>query len=141
MMEEEGVVVAIEEGVARVRMSRGSRCEGCRACSLLGGEPELELPATEGLEVGAKVLVEIPEQGSWLSPVLLFALPILALVGGVVVGEQWRPAGLGGESASLVLGFGGLVLVFLVAVVIDRAFVRGRQPQPRIARVLGAGEQ
>ncbi len=140
-MEQEGVVVGIQDGVARVRMQRGPKCESCCACSLVGPEPELELPATEGLEVGARVAVEIAERGSWLSPVLLFALPLAALVGGVLLGERWHPPGLGADSASLVLGFGGLVVVFLVAMVIDRAFVRGRQPQPRITRVLeGKGD-
>ncbi len=139
-MEEEGVVVAIEEGRARVRMKRGSRCEGCCACTVLGGEPELEVPTTGNLAVGARVIVEVPESGSWLSSLLLFALPLIALVAGVIAGEQWRPRALGGQSAALVLGFGALLVVFLVAMLVDRTFVRKRQPEPRIARVLGAGE-
>jgi len=135
-MREEGTVVGIAGRVARVRMAGGPRCEGCCACALgSGGQRELEIPTDVPLEIGARVVVEVAPAGAWLSTLLLFVLPLLGLVGGVVAGEQWQPFGLGGSASPLVLGFGLLVVLFVLAAIIDRMLVRPRQPRPTIVEV------
>ena len=136
-MRETGTVVEMAGHVARVQVEQGPHCGSCCACSALsGGSAELEVPTDTTLEVGSRVVVEIPEQSSWVSSLLLFGLPLVGLVAGVVVGQEWQPFGLGSNGAALILGFGLLVVLFAVSAAIDRAFVRKRQPQPSIVQVL-----
>ncbi|MBM4031327.1 MAG: SoxR reducing system RseC family protein [Planctomycetes bacterium] len=138
MVREEGVVVAVSGRVARVRMRPGAECGRCCACSALGG-PERELEAETGLAppVGSRVVVEIEAGSPWLSSFLLFVLPLLGLIVGVAVGWQWPPFGLGRDAAALALGFGLLALLFALAMVIDRRYVRPGQKPPEIVEVLG----
>ena len=136
-MRETGTVVEMAGHVARVQVEQGPHCGSCCACSALsGGSAELDVPTDTTLEVGSRVVVEIPEQSSWVSSLLLFGLPLVGLVAGVVVGQEWQPFGLGSNGAALILGFGLLVVLFAVSAAIDRAFVRKRQPQPSIVQVL-----
>ena len=136
-MRETGTVVEMAGHVARVQVEQGPHCGSCCACSALsGGSAELDVPTDTTLEVGSRVVVEIPEQSSWVSSLLLFCLPLVGLVAGVVVGQEWQPFGWSSNAAALTLGFGLLVVLFAVSAAIDRAFVRKRQPQPSIVQVL-----
>jgi positive regulator of sigma E activity len=135
-MRQEGVVITVRGERALVRLSARGGCEGCCACSSTSGcTQELEAVTTEPVEAGWRVLVEVSSAGAALSALLVFALPLVGLVGGVIVGSRWG----GGTAAPLVLGFGALVALFAVAVVVERAVVRPRLPEPRIVDVLNRG--
>jgi sigma-E factor negative regulatory protein RseC len=139
-MREAGTVVGVAGRLARVRMEGGSQCDGCCACSLgSSGQRELEVATDIPVQAGSRVIVEIGSASAWLSTFLLFVLPLLGLVGGVIAGEQWRPLGVGGNAEPLVLGFGLLAVFFALAAIIDRLFVRPRQPDPTIVDVLTPG--
>ena len=140
-MREEGTVVAVEGNVARVRMAPGRSCGSCCACAVHDGQRELEITAEPPPPVGSQVVVEIGSVSPWLSTLLLFVLPLLGLVGGVIAGEHWRPFGLAGDAAPLVLGFSLLVLLFLVATLVDRVFLRKGSHEPSIVAVVPSGSQ
>jgi len=138
-MRERGTVVAVEGRRARVRMQPGADCGKCCACAAFGGgdERELEVETDQALAVGAGVVVEVDQGSPWLSVFLLFGLPLLGLVAGVVVGARWGQ----GDAMPLLLGLGFLVLLFAVAALIDKAVVRKRQKPPAIVEVLGPGPE
>ncbi|MFP4057817.1 MAG: SoxR reducing system RseC family protein [Candidatus Brocadiia bacterium] len=139
-MREEGTVVAVEGDTARVRVQPGPHCGGCCACSMLGGgPPELELSAPEPLHVGDRVVVEVDTSGTTLGAVLVFVLPLLGLVAGVVVGHHARPFGTSGNAGGLILGFGLLLALFGMAMAVDRWFLRRRVAAPTIVRVIRGG--
>ena len=134
-MRDEGTVIAVRGDRALVRMSGKGGCEGCQSCSSTSGcSVELEAVMGEPVEAGSRVLVEVSSAGAAASAVLVFLLPLVGLVGGVVVGSQvW------GTSAALLLGFGVLLVLFGVAVVVERRVVRPRLPDPIIVDVLRKG--
>ena len=88
-----GVVKAVQGHLAVVMTRMEPECEGCsskEACfSLGGGDVNTEVKArnTAGAEVGDLVTISI--RGSSLIKVsfLVYMLPILALIGGVVLGH------------------------------------------------------
>ncbi|EXJ14711.1 SoxR reducing system RseC family protein [Imhoffiella purpurea] len=121
MIEQEGTVIAVIGRYARVRTERRGACGRCsvsNACgtSLLerffGRRPgELTLLNLPDADVGDRVLVGISEQGLLRAAVLAYLVPVLALIGGAMLGETW-----GGEYpgvASLVGGALGLTLALL----------------------------
>lgn len=136
-MREEGTIVAIEGRTARVRMKPSAECGSCCACSAFGSGRELEIETDHSLHVGARVTVEIAAGNPWLSSFLLFVLPLLGLLVGVIVGAQWRPFGVSGDTAALVLGFGLLAALFAFAALIDKHVVRKHLKPPTIVEVLG----
>jgi len=136
-MRQPGVVITVRGDRALVRLTASGGCEGCGACSSTSGcIHELEAATADPVEPGWRVLVEVSSVGAALSALLVFALPLVGLVGGVVVGSRW---GGGGTAAPLLVGFGALVVLFGVAVVVERAVVRPRLPQPRIVEILNRG--
>jgi positive regulator of sigma E activity len=140
-MREEGTVVGVQGHLVRVRMKPGPDCGTCCACSVLGGgQRELEFPTDKPVSAGDRVLVDIGPTSSLLSTLLLFVLPLIGLVAGVIIGDQWRPLG-SRESSSLVLGFGLVALLYAFAAILDRAWLRKRQPQPTIVEVLPPATQ
>ena len=138
-MREIGTIVAVDGERVRVRMQPGPRCGSCCACAAVGGERELELTTGESLEPGDRVAVEIATPNAALSAVLVFLLPLLGLVGGVLIGHHFRPLGLSGDADALVLGFGLLIVVLGGAAVFDRLVLRARIPEPHIVEVISRG--
>lgn len=136
-MREVGTVVDVEGHRVTVRMQPGPQCGSCCACATLGGgERELEVTAADPPPVGAHVVVEVSTPNAALGALLIFGLPLLGLVGGVLIGHHLQPFGLSGDADGLVLGFGLLVLVFAGAAALDRLVLRPRLPKPQIVRVL-----
>jgi len=138
-MREQGTVIGVDGSTARVRMDAGPKCDSCCACAAVGGAHELDVTTPEPLEVGARVLVEVHAPNATLSALLVFGLPLLGLVAGVVAGRRWRPFGLGGDADGLALGFGLLVALLAAAAAIDKYVLRARFPEPTVVEVLGKG--
>jgi len=138
-MREKGTVIGVNGTTARVRMDAGPKCESCCACAAVGGAHELDVTTPEPLDVGTRVLVDVHVPNATLGALLVFGLPLLGLVAGVVVGHQWRPFGLGGDADGLALGFGLLVALMAAAAAIDKYIVRARCPAPTVVQVLGKG--
>jgi len=138
-MLEHGTVMGVEGRRVRVRMKPGPECGSCCACSALtGGSHDLELESDRPVAPGDHVVVEIGSTSPVLSTLLVFVLPLVGLVAGVIVGSVWRPLGLGGDAASLVLGFGLMLLLFAFAAVIERVYIRKKQRPPAIVEVMGS---
>ena len=139
-MREEGIVAAVEGSTVRVRMRAGPQCGSCCACAAIGdGERELEVATDQPVEVGSRVVVEVAAPSAALGAVLLFVLPLVGLVGGVLAGHHWRPFGLGENGDGLVLGFALLVALLGLAAAVDRFVLRARLPAPTIVEVLSKG--
>jgi len=136
-MREQGTIVGVEGSTVRVRMQPGPQCGSCCACAALGGgERELELTASDPPPVGSRVVVEVHVPNPALGAVLVFGLPLVGLVGGVLLGQHWQPFGLSGNADGLVLGFGLLAVLLGAAAAVDRYVLRARLPEPAIVAVL-----
>ncbi|MBP2653268.1 MAG: SoxR reducing system protein RseC [Firmicutes bacterium] len=83
--EQEGIVIAIENGMAKVKTSRHSDCENCGSCP---GNTAIVLDALNpvGAEPGQRVLVEVEEVSMLKSAFIVYMLPLIAVFGGIMVG-------------------------------------------------------
>jgi len=136
-MREEGTVLAVDEDVARVRLDRTHECDGCCACAAMAQDRVIELSASEGLHVGDRVAVEVQVANATMSTLLIFALPLIGLVGGVIVGDRYRPFQMSGNADGLVLGVLLLVLFFALAIGFERLVIRRRLADPVLLGVIG----
>ena len=89
-MREEGTVLTIDEGVAHVRLEHNHDCDGCCACAVLAQDKVVKVPASDGLNVGDRVAVEVHVANATMSTLLVFVLPLIGLVGGVILGNHFR---------------------------------------------------
>ena len=161
-MQEEGTVIRVAAGRATVRVLHepGPACRGCtagchgcaaavRACALqkqptpaavaAGVAPGFAVEVqAEGLAEGDAVLLEVPLPPAWRAIILLFAAPLAALVGGLVVGASWTGLqallGWGAEGTGLLVGAVLGAGAFGLAALEDRRF--RRRHRPRVIRVL-----
>jgi len=138
-MEERGTVVELRDGAAIVELAREEKCENCRCCAVLGeGRMRMEAAAPDGAAVGDRVVVEVSEE-RMRAIVLVFALPLAALLAGVIAGHLASRAFFGGEHTDLLSIACAAVLVTATYVGVhlhERASAR-RRPPPRIIRIEG----
>lgn len=119
MIEERGRVVAVDSGEAWVQTIRQSACHSCSArkgCGhrLLserqGQAMQIRVANAIGVQVGDEVMVGIPESSLLKASLMLYLVPLLTMVVGAVLTEQWLSAREGwiilGGVAGLAGGFG-----------------------------------
>jgi len=95
---EEGTVVRIEgDGKALVELERKSACgaccarqtEGGQACSLsAGGKMQLEADNPVSAKAGDRVRLDIEAKGLAVGMAMLYLLPALGLIFGIILGER-----------------------------------------------------
>lgn len=115
MIEEQGVVVALDGDYAEVRTERRGGCGGCAADGACGtslldrflGRRAVLVRARNpaGAAVGERVLVGVSEAGLVKAALAAYLMPVLGLVVGAVVG-QWT----GGDPWSILVGLLGFLL-------------------------------
>ena len=121
MLEETASVVRVEAGEVWVETQRRSTCSSCaveKGCGtatlakVLGRRRTLvrvlsDLP----LAVGDQVVIGIREQALVRGSLAVYAVPLLLMLAGAIIGELGAGQGLWGsaEVASVLLGTGGLV--------------------------------
>lgn len=98
MIEEQGVVVALHEDRAEVRIQRRGGCDGCGASAGCGtalidrffGRRSVSLRVRNlvGAQVGDRVVIGVSEGGLLRAALVAYLVPILGLVAGAILG-QW----------------------------------------------------
>ena len=148
MFEEEGRVVKVEEGYAIVHTERGSSCDGCGAkasCHALGGSDnsktmEMKVINDIGAETGDKVKVAIDSLVLLKSSFLVYVLPLVAMITGGILGENYAKNNMPAHDPDLFAGGVGilcLVVSFLFIRFWSRNLEKKREYQPRIIRITG----
>lgn len=121
MIEEQGRVVAVEPGVVWVETLRKSTCSACSANAACGqGLMErlgigrqrgyVRALSTLNLRVGDAVVIGVGEQLLVRSSLLVYLLPILALLASAIAADA---AGVG-EPLTILSGLGGLLISWLL---------------------------
>jgi sigma-E factor negative regulatory protein RseC len=148
MIEETGQVVRIEDGGVWVETRRRSTCSGCAAekgcgtatlSKVLGRRRTLvRVLASTPLQVGDQVVIGISEQALVRGSLAVYAVPLLLLMIGAVLGEAGAGKGLwdDAELGSLVLGVGGLAVGLLWLKRFTRRIQHDRNYQPVVLRRL-----
>jgi len=83
------VLELLPDNRVRLRIRRGTACEGCPARSLCAstgsGDHIITLRAIPGLQVGQTVELVLPEYSTTLLSLLLYGVPLLFLLAGLLI--------------------------------------------------------
>ena len=138
-MLEQGIVEKIEQNLAIVKIYKNGSCEDCTLCDS-GGRPDeriLKVNNSGTARVGDMVEVRIPSGTVIKSAMMIFFLPVAALITGYFfgsyVGSQF---GLNSEPINILSGvlFTGLSLISIR--LFDRKMSKNGANLPRIVKVL-----
>jgi sigma-E factor negative regulatory protein RseC len=81
----EGVVIEVNAEMAKVKLSRHSDCSHCGMCQ--GADAViLEAPNTYNTKPGQRVILETKESNMFKAALIVFLLPLIAVVGGIYSG-------------------------------------------------------
>jgi len=150
MIEESGVILGLEGGLAVVQTERRSTCGGCRAggsCAtswldrLLGRRPVL-LKARNGIGAGPGdlVVVGVEESDLLRAAVMAYLVPVLALVLGAILGQALAGViGSGSDLPVLLCGAAAFALALLRLRRYSAALEGAQRHRPVVLRRLAAG--
>lgn len=129
-----GKVLALKGELAVVRFVRSDACGHCNACFHLGSnEADLEIQNTLGARVGDVVAIELRGKSMVRASLLLYGIPLLGLLLGVLIGSQW---------GDLYAAAGGLLLcggTFFILRGLEPCFSRMTEFKPRIVEIVARG--
>jgi sigma-E factor negative regulatory protein RseC len=146
MIEETAQVVRVERGQVWVETRRRSTCSGCAAekgcgtavlSKVLGQRrTQIRVLADMSLDVGDQVVIGIAARSLVRGSLAVYAVPLLLLLLGAVLGRLVAGSGLwaSAETASLVLGLGGLAAGLLWLKYFTRYIQDDRNYQPVVLR-------
>lgn len=118
-MKQCGVVIQTLDKTAKVRMQRHSSCAGCNACKMGSSENPIELEALNPIKAdeGQQVEVEMENQHVLQAAFLMYVVPLMFLITGIVVGHYALRA-LGvvqyAEVFTAVIAFGFTAAAYLI---------------------------
>jgi sigma-E factor negative regulatory protein RseC len=139
-----GLVIGNEnDGRARIIIDRKGACggchttgSGCRSC-LSSAKMESLVLNPVGARSGDIVQVSLKSGNLLIGAALLYVLPVLALLGGALIGSaESSVAGWDGTSATVLGGGAGLAIGFGLVMGLDRCTWVRRRLAPRITAVL-----
>lgn len=140
-MEETGVVTSTQGPFAKVAVQRKSICDQCTAgtCHLTEEGAELDALNDIRAEVGQKVRVVLKPYSYLKGSLIVYGLPVLALVVGAVAGKEFfaeRFKGLDPELVSAIFAFGAFALSFVVIFFWSRRAEKKTEYKPVIEEIL-----
>lgn len=88
-MKQCGQVIQVMDGTAKVKMQRHASCSGCNACKMGSSEKPIELEALNQLDAqkGDWVEVEMENEYVLTAAFLMYVVPLLFLIAGVLMGH------------------------------------------------------
>ncbi|GEM_PF-200119 len=133
-MEELGKVVKVNGNRAEVEVVPGKACHHCGAsglCNWGGKKVKLVTARNEiGARTGDSVILETTEPGSSYSALLVFGMPVVLMIAGIIIGTR-----IGGDLLAAVLAGVGLAIAFLILKFIDIRAGRSGRHLPVIVRL------
>lgn len=118
-VEEVGLVKSTEGMVAKVLVERKNACEGCtsRMCKPADHLMEIEALNPLNAHAGQKVRVEILAYSYMRGSLIVYGIPVIALITGAVLGREIFSGflkTLDTDSVSAIFGFGAFVISLLL---------------------------
>ncbi len=115
MIEEEGVVAEIEDGIARVAILTKSACEKCAASGVChpGDQEYLEAANPLGAKKGQKVKVVLAPQVYLKASIILYGIPMAALIAGAIIGKNLSTRYVGEQNSDLWAFIAGVVCMLV----------------------------
>ncbi|MDP2690394.1 MAG: SoxR reducing system RseC family protein [Deltaproteobacteria bacterium] len=145
MIEEHGIVVRNKGGTVLIKTQRSSSCEGCaskKTCSSgqgSNGDMFIEADNIAGADVGDRVVFSAGTGSILKAGALLYLVPILCFIFGVVIGQTSFVTGLfPGQNPDLLSGVLGAVFLALafIGLKVYSAFLdKSKTFRPKVLRV------
>ncbi len=139
---EEGIVGSVSQGKAVVRIQKGGRCKSCgsrEACGVSGGgDMQIDLENELGAKVGDCVEISLPTRSLMKLSLLVYLLPILALILGAYLGRLAGTEVFHSDSAVISVVFGAVAMAtaFFGLRWFDRRAQVSSGLRPRMTRIL-----
>ena len=128
-----GRVVTRSGSQAAVCFDSGEACRECEAGALCGAKGKEHTVLVENAaqaRVGDEVYVEQAPGKALLSAFLLFGLPVILALVGILLGGRW------GETWSVICGISGFALGLVIAKIINNLLTRSSLLLPRIVEIV-----
>ena len=132
-MKRRGRIVAIDEGRAVVCFELRDACEKCEAkamCQAAGSKHTVSAENSLNGQVGDDVFVEQAPAKALVSAFLIFGLPVLLAVVGLILGARLS------ETLSLLCGITGFALGLIVAKIVDNLLSQKAAFLPRVTEII-----
>ena len=143
MIEEDGIVVDVSGGVAKVSVLKKSACEQCAASGVChpGDMEYLEAANPLGAKKGQKVKVVLAPQVYLKASLILYGVPMVTLVGGAIFGKNMALR-FGAEAASdlwaFIAGFACMLVSFLFIRSYNKKVEKTQKYKPMIVEILSS---
>jgi sigma-E factor negative regulatory protein RseC len=141
-IKEEGIVESISQGKAAVRIQKGAQCKHCSSregCGVsLGGDVQIDLDNELEAKVGDCVEISLPTRSLMKLSLLVYFVPVLALILGAYIGRLVGTEVFRSDSAviSVVCGAIAMGATFLSLRWVDRRVQVSSGYRPRMTRIL-----
>lgn len=124
-----GKVVRFEKGRPLVCFDRLAACESCRAC--MESKTQTLVRVLGDAEIGDIVEVELPDRRVLTLSVIMYILPIVALILGLAVGNRFFAE----QGVAFLIGLLSLGVAFLAVKIFDNWLQNQPKWQPHIVEV------
>jgi sigma-E factor negative regulatory protein RseC len=141
-IKEEGIVESISQRKAVVRIQKGAQCKNCSSregCGVSGGrEMQIDLENELGAKVGDYVEISLPTRSLMKLSLLVYLLPVLALIVGAYLGRLIGTEVLQSHSAviSVICGAVAMGAAIFGLRWFDRRVQVSSGYRPRMTRIL-----
>lgn len=132
-MVEKGKVIELQDVNARVNVEPSDACKHCSACHICypsGKSRVIEVENSMGAHIGDIVYIEISDKVGFFALFLVFVLPVLLGLIGVLVGVGYN------ETYAILFGVAGLATGLGIAKIINDRISKKRDFLPRIVDII-----
>lgn len=145
-MEEVGVVISINGTDAVVEVLKKSACDHCTAgtCKVDSQRATLEAINAVGAVPGQRVRVVLQPSSFITGSLMIYGVPVAALIVGAVVGKDVLSPlvpGLSPDGVSALGGFGAMLLSFAIVWLFSKFAGRKQSYKPVIEAIVEHGNQ
>jgi len=140
---EEGIVTKVYSSTAWVKCTKSAACESCSAkgfCDTAGGgsdDVEVEAINVAGAKVDDRVTISFETSSLLKVSFLVYMVPVLFLILGVVIGDKIAPIFNYDQSIfSVLVGFLFLLAAFFFVKAKGKELSKKEAYQPKIIRIL-----
>ena len=141
MIEEEGIVAEVQGNIAKVEILKKSACEQCAASGTChpGDQELMEADNPLGAVKGQKVKVVVAPQLYLKASIILYGIPMAAMVAGAILGKNAAIAYVGEANSGLwafITGMTCLVISFYFIRLYNNKVEKTREYKPVIVEIL-----
>jgi sigma-E factor negative regulatory protein RseC len=144
MIEEEGIVVEVAGGNAKVAILKKGACESCAAAGVCHPQDAdksfMEASNPLGAAKGQKVKVVLAPQVYLKASIILYGIPMVALIGGAIIAKNLAIKYSGEADSDLWAFIVGMACVFVSFIFIrnyNKKVEKTQKYKPVIVEILG----